>query len=169
MRKLSATPAMLAAAVALAVSIWWFAQLPLMPAVPGPELVPASKLALQVLISLQVLFLCLFGPLWVLGDSRSIKLTSVALRNIGCVALAIVPAWPLVTMLWLAAGIPFISIAASQGVAALVGLAVLAVAELTRRNVASAEVRRLLATSVGSVAAVCAWQGQTVWAHWVAS
>ena len=70
MRALKLTPMLVGLMCALPISVWWFAQLTLVSPLPGPALAPLSLEVLTVLISVQLLVLCLFAPLWVLNDAR---------------------------------------------------------------------------------------------------
>ena len=167
MRALKLAPAMLGLMCSLPISFWWFARLSLVSPLPGPQLAPLSLEALQVLVSLQLLILCLFAPLWLLHDSSLFKGRSGVLRGATAIASTLLPVWPLIAMLGLASGVSFSGLLTTQIVILVSGLAILALATVARALFHSVESQRLILTSFGVVAAFVAWSLRAIWLQWL--
>ena len=168
MQPLSATPILLTLIYSLPISVWWFAQLSMLSPLPGPALAPVSSPVLQTLVVVQILCLCLFVPMWILHDSAQAGPRSPKLRYSLIIASSVLPAWPLIVMLGLATGVSFASLATTQVLAVTIGFIVATVATLGRKLVATVELQRLINTSVGAIAAACAWLLRDSYLHWLA-
>jgi hypothetical protein len=152
------TPAVLTLAYLIPASIWWFTQLSLMPTSTGQ----LSLQALEALLLTQVLFLCLFVPLWT-RPTADIKQGATA------IAAALLPSWPLLAMLSLASGVTVLAMVASQTVLAVVGLIITSIAMILQRATGAAEPMRLVRVSVGLIAASVALMTRAIWLPWVTS
>ncbi len=71
--------------------------------------------------------------------------------------MSLLPAWPLLAMLGLAAGLSAARLAATEAAVAAIGLVVLGIAALIRKSKLGAEGLRLALASTGAVAAALAW------------
>ena len=163
MRALKLTPALVGLMCALPISVWWFTQLTLVAPLPGPALAPLSREVQTVLVSVQLLVLCLFAPLWVLNDARLCNGRSGALLAAATIASILLPAWPLIVMLGLASGVSFSALLATQIVIALAGLVIVAIASVARAVFDSTESLRLILTGLGVAAAFAAWSLRASW------
>jgi hypothetical protein len=169
MRAVKLAPAMLGLVCALPISFWWFAQMSLVSPLPGPQLAALSLEVLQVLVSVQLLILCLFAPLWLLLDPSLCKGRSGSLRGAMTVTTVLLPVWPLIAMLGLGSGVPFSGLLISQIVIALSGFGVLTLATIARRMFDSSESQRLALTCLGVVAAFVAWSSRASWLQWIST
>ena len=151
MRDLDATPSWLTVMYLVPFSIWWLTQLSILTEPLSPLLADISLQVLQVLLVTQMLSLCLFVPRW----------SAVS------VATALLPAWPVLGMLGLAAGVPVAALAATEAVIAIAGLVVLTLAALVQKVLTGNEQRRLALASLGLTAAILAWVSRHVWLQWV--
>ena len=167
MQPLSATPILFTLIYSALISVWWFAQLSMLSPLPGPALAPVSSQVLQALVAVQIFCLCLFVPIWVLHDSKQAGPRSFSLRYSLIIASSVLPAWPLIAMLGLATGVSFTSLAATQALAILIGLAVASVAALGRSLATTIDLQRLLSTSIGTIAAASAWLLRDSYLQWL--
>ena len=151
MRDLDATPSWLTVMYLVPFSIWWLTQLSILTEPLSPLLADISLQVLQALLATQMLSLCLFVPRW----------SAVS------VATALLPAWPVLGMLGLAAGVPVAALAATEAVIAIAGLVVLTLAALVQKVLTGNELRRLALASLGLAAAILAWVSRHVWLQWV--
>jgi hypothetical protein len=169
MRALKLTPALVGLLCALPISIWWFAQLTLVSPLPGPALAPLSREVLTVLVSVQLLVMCLFAPLWVLNDARLCNGRSGALLAAATIASMLLPAWPLIVMLGLASGASFSGLLTAQIAIASAGLVIVAIASVSRALFDTTESLRLILTGLGAVAAFIAWSLRASWLQWLST
>ncbi len=147
MRSVSATPAYLAIAWMIPLGIWWFGSLSTMSQAPSPALGSFSAEVVQALVIVQMLSVCLFAAQW----------------HPSSIAAHLLPAWPLLAMLGLAAGMPTVGLLASQLAVAASGAAVFGIAAVLRRFHMPAETMRLALTSLGVVCAGLAWMSRAAW------
>jgi hypothetical protein len=127
--------------------VWWFGHLSTMSQPPSPALGTFSTGVLQALVIAQMLSVCLFAAHW----------------HPSSIAAHLLPAWPLLAMLGLAAGIPIVGLLASQLAVAAGGSAVFGIAALLRRFRMPAETMRLARTSLGVLCACLAWMSHGAW------
>jgi hypothetical protein len=169
MRALKLTPTLVGLMCALPISVWWFAQLTLVSPLPGPALAPLSREVLTVLVSVQLLVMCLFAPLWVLNDARLCNGRSGALLAAATIASMLLPTWPLIVMLGLASGASFSGLLITQIVIASAGLVIVAIASVSRAAFDTTESIRLILTGLGAVAAFAAWSLRAFWLQWLST
>lgn len=169
MRALKLTPALVGLMCALPISVWWFARLTFVSPLPGPELAPLSLEVLTVLVSVQLLVMCLFAPLWVLNDARLCNGRPGALLAAATIASMLLPVWPLIVMLGLASGASFSALVTTQVVIALAGLVIVAIASVSRAVIDTTEALRLILTGLGAAAAFAAWSLRASWLQWLST
>ena len=146
MRQLSAIPAAVTLVWLVPAGVIWLAELAMMSPLPGPALGPISVELLRVMLIAQLLALCLFAPQW----------------RADAVAMSLLPAWPMITLLGYAAGVPALQLLGTQVIAAATGLLVVAVtAPLRQRR--GRETARLLLGAAGLAAAGLAWLVRDDW------
>lgn len=141
-------------------SAWWFGQLFVLSPVTSPAVAHLSLQAVQTVLVAQVLCICLFAPHWIEPDS------SIA-NNGSTVAASLLPAWPLIAVLWLASGVSVAALAGTQLLAGGIGLALILIATGVRRSAARGEMLRMLQTSLGVTAASIAWLLHETWLQWL--
>jgi len=133
------------------ISIWWLTHMSTLAEPLSPPLAGFSLQVLQALLITQMFSLCLFVPRW----------------NAVSVAAALLPAWPILGMLGLAAGVSITGLAATEAVIAVAGLIVLTLATLVQKVLARDEIQRLALTTLGLAAAILAWLSRDLWLQWV--
>ena len=156
-RLLTATPGMIAIGCLLPVSGWWFMQMSVIPANPGPAASNASMQAVQAIVLLQFLSVSLFVP-QVTANSQPGSSHRCALFGLAVpVAAFVLPAWPFLTMLSLGSGLSARDFATAEAGVLVVGLAVALLSRGLRYFEFGVEVNRLLRISPGLVAAISVW------------
>lgn len=153
MRSVIVAPVFVAVAVSIPVATWWLLQLPGLSPVASTGALGASTQALQVLIVLQLLSVCLLYRYW--------------MHSMSTIALTLIPTWPLVAMLGLAAGAPLTEIVVSQllllAIAFVLTLGAARLDKLLREHSA----KDTLHAIVGIGAAALAWSFRSDWLGWL--
>lgn len=153
MRQLSAAPSLVAFIYLVPISTWWLTELSIMPEPASPVLATFSSVVLKTLVTTQMLSLCLFVTRW----------SPVS------IATSLLPAWPVLALLGLAAGITLGSLAITQAIIATTGILICGVAMMLRRILPDSEVMHLSFSVLGLAVAVLAWFLRGYWLQWVAS
>ena len=167
MRNLTTIPALLAIACLITVSTWWLLQLSALPRMNAAAINDISLQAARTLLLLQLMSISLFAPLWPTAALGGAKQPDASAHIVMPVLAAILPAWPLLALLWLASGIAATAVVKIEVLVLGVGLAVTLLARAIHRLDLNTEAERLLQTSLGIAAAAASWLFRAEWLQWI--
>ena len=153
MQALNPIPAWLSICWLVPLGTWWSTRMWLLPQAMSAPLGVVSKQALAILITVQLLTICLFSTSW---PSRS---TSIA--------MSLAPSWPLLAVMGLGAGASVTNLAGSQVAAFAVGFAVVSGSRFAREKVPDPKLTRLVVACLGVGAAMLAWILRDYWTGWI--
>jgi hypothetical protein len=167
MRNVAATPGIIAIGSMIPVSGWWFVQVNVLIDTFSVGIGHVSVQALQALLLLQCLSVCLFVPHWV-TTTGEVSSQRRGYWQIGLpVLFALLPAWPLLAMLVLASGASAGQVAMAEVLFLASGLVVALVARIVHNLGMDAEITRLLLGTLGLVAAALVWWFRIEWFDWI--
>ena len=154
MRNMIVAPVFVAAAFSIPVATWWLLQLPGLSPVASTGTLGASIQALHILIVLQLLSVCLLYRYW--------------MHSMSMIALTLIPTWPLVAMLGLAAGAPLTEVVVSQLLLLAIALVLTLGATRLDKSLREHSAKDTLHAIVGIGAAALAWSFRSDWLGWLA-
>ncbi|NOX68273.1 MAG: hypothetical protein GXP15_03730 [Gammaproteobacteria bacterium] len=162
MRKLTVLPALIAIGCLVAVAVWWFTQWSLLPATDAAAAQDISQRAMRLTLLLQLMSISLLAPLWANRPSESLAghLTT-------SIFPALFPAWPLLTIFWMATGVSAVALTATEASILAAGWVVILLARAIRQLVPRAEINRLMQASLGLVATATVWLFRVEWLQWI--
>lgn len=154
---MTTAPGLVAIGCMIPVSGWWLLQMTTTINGGGTLNSYSSIQAVQTLVLLQVLTVTLFAPIWATTMEDRSPAKIVAARIATPVFSAVLPAWPLLAMLWLASGIPVAAFAILEAGVLAAGVALGFIAVAIRRPQMNPEMTRLVPVCLGLTSATIAW------------
>lgn len=167
MWKIAATPGLVAIGCMIPVGSWWFAQLTGLVKIHSPTIGDVSVQAIQAMLILQLLSVCLFSPHWAAGAYERSPQQPACVHIGTSVIAAILPAWPLLAILALASGVSASQTAMGEASLLAAGFALALFARAFQNQRISAEISRLSLGILGLVTATLAWLFRLEWFDWL--
>jgi hypothetical protein len=158
MLKLRALPALTAVTWLLPLTAWWLLGLAGLGQGASATFAADSEMALRAMLAMQIFAACIVAA-WTTRRADGDEPTTVLLQ----VMSGLVPGWPLLVSLWLAAGYPFWQIVTSQVIVIVAGFAVAALARRIGRLTGQGELAGILRNGVAVVVGIVACKSLLPW------
>jgi len=160
--KIAVTPGLVAVGCLIPVSSWWFMQID---GLPAAGIDNASLQAVQAILLLQFLSVCLFSPQWAANSQSAQRFAFVEAG--ASVAAFVVPAWPLLAMLALASEVSAGEFAVAEAAVLITGILIASISQGIEHLALGKETTRLSQILLGLVAATLVWVFRPEWFHWI--
>lgn len=166
MQRLSAGPGLIGVICVFPVLVWWFPQIMLTQSNGGLDITADSQRAMEVLLLLQLLSIALFAPRWMdeLSDEVSTMIGTARMALGVCVMIA--PAWPALTVFWLATEVSPAALLLAELLALSAGVVIGLLSRSFRRVSASIQTLQQVRILFGVILAGILWfwhEGYLAW------
>ena len=157
MRNVTSAPTFVAIAYALPIGAWWAMQMPGLALEFSGNALQASDFALQTILVLQLLVVCLFAQHWAQSESETAPV----------ILLTLIPAWPLLAMLGISTGTLLIALLLSQVAIFMVGMMLLAGSRAIAGIIQHQATLALCRYAIGIAAAALTWTFRMDLSRWI--